>query len=759
MKIRRKQREKRTHAVKWGILVSIVALCFVAYWGVQGVLGVVDDWTHDLPPIEDSDEFTNYARESIMLAGDGETKLAEFQLEKRDPVTIEQVSDYVLKGTVDTEDVRFNEHNGVDPLGIARALVNNLRGGDLEGASTITQQLVRNTVLSEEANDISFKRKIREAQLAVDLEKLYSKEQILVMYLNTINYGDGCYGIEAAAQNYFQTSALDLTLTQAATLVGIPQSPTYLNPKENPEACLKRRNVVLDRMLTAGDITQEEHDAAQAEELNLNPAPDAPAQGIYAYHHFASYVRDQLLKEDNEFNVSYAKLFEGGLTIYTSLDPEMQDKAEAACADQRDRMAEDLDAALVAIDPTTGQVKAMVGGKDFVNVSQVNLAAGTGGTGRQAGSTFKAFTLAAAIEQGIDPKTLIDCTSPMKLSDGTRIENFSNINYGIRSIQRATAVSSNTGYVRLAQKITHQAVADMAHNLGIESDLDVVETLTEGTSEVTPLEMAVAYGSLATGGVRHDPVVITKIVDGDGSVIYEAGDTSKRVLSEEVAGATTKVLRTVFETSEGTASGFGPSNGQPVAGKTGTTDAFADHWLVGYSPQLVCSTWIGNPEGRIETDHELNCNQLWHDFMSQALEGQDIVDFPKTADPKYDNPFNKEQQEKLGEKDPADAPNVAGKTLAEAKTALNGYKVSVTEEYSDSVPSGTVISQSVQGKTLVLTVSKGPKPKDPEPTPTPTPEPTPQPTPTPEPEPTPNPEPEPTPDPEPTPEPTPNPST
>lgn len=404
----------RTHAVKWALLVTVAALCFVGYAGVQGVLGVMEGWTKDLPSIEDTD-FTNTSRESVMYAGDESTLLAEFQLEKRDPVAYEEISPYVLQGTVDTEDVRFYEHTGVDIPGIARAFVNNLRGGDLEGASTITQQLVRNTVLSEEANDISFERKIREAQLAVDLEKRFSKDDILVKYLNIINYGDGCYGIEAAAQNYFQVSALDLTLAQAATLVGIPQSPTYLNPKAYPDDCLERRNVVLDRMLTAGDITQQEHDDAQAEELGLNPAPDAPADGIYAYPYFTSYVRTLLFDENNPYGCSYADLFKGGLTIYTSLDPAMQDAAQAAVDDQRASMADNLDASIVAIDVATGQVKAMTRGVPYgqgEGESQVNIATGDGGTGRQAGSTFKAFTLAAAIEQGISPQTLVDCTPP-----------------------------------------------------------------------------------------------------------------------------------------------------------------------------------------------------------------------------------------------------------------------------------------------------------------------------------------------------------
>ncbi|HJF64380.1 MAG TPA: penicillin-binding protein, partial [Gordonibacter urolithinfaciens] len=368
------------------------------------MLHVIDDWTSDLPSLSSTDAF-NYAQESTMYAGDQSTLLAEFQLEKRDPLaSSDQVSPYVLKGTVDTEDVRFYEHTGVDLPGIARAVLVNLGGGALEGASTITQQLVRNTVLSEEANDISFERKIREAQLAVDMEKMYSKDEILLMYLNTINYGDGCYGIEAAAQNYFQVSALDLTLSQAAALVGIPQSPTYLNPKENLEACQERRNVVLDRMLTAGDITQEEHDAAQAVPLeeDLKLAPDMPDQGIYAYHHFTSYARNLLLEHGEDFNISDGNLFEGGYTIYTTLDPALQEMAEAACAAQRDRMDDDLDASLVAVVPSTGEVKAMVGGKDF-GISQVNIATGGGGMGRQAGSTFKTFALTAAIESGINP--------------------------------------------------------------------------------------------------------------------------------------------------------------------------------------------------------------------------------------------------------------------------------------------------------------------------------------------------------------------
>ena len=323
---------------------------------------------------------------------------------------LSEVNDYVIKGTVDVEDVRYYEHNGVDPQGIARAVINNLKGGALEGASTITQQLVRNTALSEEATDITFERKAREAELALEMEKRYSKEEILNMYLNTINYGDGCYGIGAAAQNYFQVPASELSLTQAATLAGIPQSPTAFNPKENPQACLERRNHVLERMLTAGDITQDQYDEAVAKKSWLNPAPDEPLQGIYAYPYFTSYVRDELMKEDNIYGCSYADLFQGGLKIYTTLDVDMQNKAEEACIDQYGSMDEGMDAALVAMDPRNGYVKAIVGGNDFYT-DQWNIAVQGG---RPSGSTFKVFTLAAAIEPGISPRRPSTARTPSR---------------------------------------------------------------------------------------------------------------------------------------------------------------------------------------------------------------------------------------------------------------------------------------------------------------------------------------------------------
>ena len=728
MKARRKFRESKSHAVAWAVLVVFVAVVFLSVRGVTSVFAAYNSWTEDLPQIN-SDSF-NFAEDSYMYASDGKTQLAKFQLEKRDPVTIDKINDYVLKATVDVEDVRFYEHNGVDPQGIARALFRNLTGGSLEGASTITQQLVRNTALSEEATDITLARKAREAELALEMEKNYSKEEILNMYLNTINYGDGCYGIEAAAQNYFQVSAKDLSLTQAATLAGIPQSPTAFNPKENPEKCVERRNLVLDRMLAAGDITKKEHDKSQKADLGLNPAPDEPQQGIYAYPYFTSFVRDELMKADNIYGCSYADLFRGGLKIYTTLDTDMQNKAEKACKDQYESMDANLDAALVAMNPKTGEVKAIVGGNDFYK-DQWNIA--TQG-GRPSGSTFKVFTLAAAIEEGINPLTAIDCSSPLKVNDDTEVNNFGKASYGMMTISDATAISSNTAYYRLTEKIGVNALIEMAHRLGIDSDLSPYPIITLGTENVTPLEMAEAYSSIASGGMHHEPVVITRIEDKNGDVLFENADTSERVIDEKVAGAVTEVLRGVFEKSYATAYGSGPSNGQPVAGKTGTGVEFRDHWLVGYSPSLTCAAWIGNRDYS-STSESLTANSLWHNFMSSALEDTEIESFPVVEQPDYksdqselmmdnsmyantnnstyyydeDEDEDDKKKKEVDEDDPEkelkeqiNAYEAGDLTEDDVEGMYGDYEISTTYEYSDAYPEGTVLSQSLDSANGVI---------------------------------------------------------
>ncbi len=429
------------------IVLSIIAVCFAFIAaGVFGVYSLCNSWLDDLPDYQNADAY-NTAQPTEVYAADGVTKLAEFQLENREPVAFDQISEYVIKGTVATEDERFYTHSGVDYIGVGRALVNNLMGGELEGASTITQQFVRNTILSDEMRDISFKRKIREMYISLKLEEQYQKDEILLMYLNTINYGSGAYGIEAASKRYFSKSAKDLTLNEAATLVGIPQSPTYNNPIDYPENCEKRRNTVLDRMVSNGVITQEQADEVKAEPIELDPSK--PSQtGILAYPYFTSYVRNQLTNPNGKYAYSTSELFKGGLTIYTTLDVEVQQAAEEAAEKKEEEAGAPFEVAMAVINPQNGYIDAMVGGDDY-DETQVNMATGEGGTGRQAGSAFKVFTLLAALNEGIDPETLIDAGYKVDLEGGEPVYNNNKSDYGTRTIKSAFGVSSNTAFIRL----------------------------------------------------------------------------------------------------------------------------------------------------------------------------------------------------------------------------------------------------------------------------------------------------------------------
>ena len=631
-----------------GLLSVFAVIAFVLVAGLVGVGAMCQSWLQDLPDYEDANAF-NTALPTTVYASDGVTVLAEFQLENREPVTRDQISEYVLRGTVATEDERFYEHGGVDVMGIARAVVNNLMGGQLEGASTITQQLVRNTVLSSEMDDISLKRKVREAFISMKMEELYSKDDILLMYLNTINYGSGAYGIQAASQRYFSKDADQLTIAEAATLIGIPQSPTYNNPIDYPDNSIKRRNVVLDRMLSNGVITVEEHDAAQAEPLVLNPTENT-GDGIAKYPYFTSYVRYLLTDPDGEYKYSRDEVLKGGLSVVTTLDVSMQEAAEVAAANkesQANRYVEGdpFEVAMVAIDPDNGHVKALVGGRDYYT-NQVNMATGLGGTGRQAGSSFKTFTLVAALEAGISPDTLVDCGTTVEYP-GWKVSNIDYHDYGTRSLARAFAVSSNTGFARLIMSLGPQKVVDVAERMGITSSLRAIGSLTLGSESVTPLEMADAYATLANGGTHYDAECILRIVDRHGTTIVDnSNPTGERVLTPEIAHAAVEVMKGVINTSEGTATDAALSNGQEAAGKTGTTENRKDRWFCGITPQLSVAIWIGDrsdPADAKALPSSLTCASAFADFMNAVLKGKPTEKFPAAADPVYNLSYRDEE--------------------------------------------------------------------------------------------------------------------
>lgn len=631
IRTRRAHKHSKTHAVAFSVvgIFGFMALLMIAL--ALSVNSLVASWLEDLPDYTSADAYLA-AEPTEVYDADGNV-IAEFYMQNRRTITIDEVSDYVLKGTVDTEDIRFYQHNGVDPQGILRAIVVQLGGGS-EGASTITQQLVRNTVLSDEQFDYTLKRKVREAYIAIQMEKMYTKDQILMMYLNTIYYGHGAYGIEAASITYFNKHASELTLAEAATLAGLPQSPSYYDPFLNPEAATERRNTVLDRMLSAGDITQEEHDAAQAETLVLNEGTSVLDEGG-TYPYWTDYIKS-ILSEDFDSDTIY----KGGLQVYTTLDSSMQEAAEKAVSDQLSSIGDSkLSSALVAIDPSTGYIKAMVGGRDY-STSQYNIAAyGL----RQPGSTFKTFTLITAIEQGMSPSVILNCTSPLQATSTWLVQNYGNHNYGIITLARATELSSNTAYAQVALAVGADNIVSTAKNMGIDEDLDAVPSITLGSNGVPPLEMAEAYATIATGGTHRDPVAITKIEDRNGNVVYEHQDSGEQVLDTSVTYAATQVLEGVITNGTAASSLSKLTIDQPVAGKTGTSQNSADLWMVGFTPQLSVAVWTGYPDSNSETvtvhgaegiPGTTSC-PIFVNFLNAVLANTPREEFPEAAAPDY----------------------------------------------------------------------------------------------------------------------------
>ncbi len=588
---RRARDKHKTHIVGF---IAAGIFGFIALLGIAFALSVnslVEKWLQDIPDLTDSSSYI--VSKPTVIYDSKKQVIAQLQTENRVVVDSSAISPYVLSGTVDTEDIRFYQHNGIDSMGILRALLVQAAGGQ-EGASTITQQLVRNTILSDEQFEISLKRKVREAYLAIELEKRYTKDQILNMYLNTIYYGNNSYGIEAAANTYFSKSAKDLTLSEAALLVGIPNSPSLYDPINNPDASVKRRNLVLLRMKNAGALSQEDYDAACAAplELNITPAPTLNNTGLFPY--WTNYIKN-IISED----FSEDLIMKGGLQIYTTLDSDGQAAAEKAVKERIKAIGRSgLQSALVAIEPTTGYIKALVGGDDFNNM-QLNLATQTA---RQPGSTFKIFTLATAIGQGMNPSITLNCNSPLKVSPTWTVQNYGNVSYGNISLSQATAVSSNTGYVQVAKAVGAENIVKTAKSMGIKVDIPAYDSITLGTIGVPVIQMAEATATLAAGGVHRDAIGITKIEDRNGNVIYEHKDNPSQVIDPKVAYAATQVLETVVsEAREGTGSVIKNYQiNQPIAGKTGTTEYSDNLWFCGYTPQICCAVWTGYPDSNKE---------------------------------------------------------------------------------------------------------------------------------------------------------------
>ena len=705
---RRARAHSKTHIVGFSAAGVLGFLVLLAIALAVSLGAVIESWLQDLPDYTSADAYL-VAEPSEVYDADGNV-IATFYLENRRSISQDEVSPYVWKGTVDVEDERFYSHNGVDPIGIGRAVISQLSGRS-EGASTITQQLVRNTVLSDEQFEKSLKRKIREAYIAVEMEKTYSKEQILLMYLNTIYYGHGAYGIEAASITYFNKHCSELTLAEAATLIGLPNSPSYYDPTQNPDAAKERRNKVLDNMLRLGDITQEEHDAAQAEDLVLNLGnTNMDSQGTYPY--WTNYIKGLL-----EGDFSQDTIVQSGLKIYTTLDPTYQDAAQSAVERMLDETGNpDNDGALVAIDPQTGYIKAMVGGRDFYadsDTAQVNAATSNA---KQTGSSFKMFTLVAALKAGMNPTTKINCNSPIQVNNSWKVQNADNEPYGTLSLADATAISSNTGYVQVGMAVGVDNVVQTAHDMGISSDLDPYGSTILGANGCSPLEMAEAYATLASGGLHRDAVAISKIEDRNGNVVYEHKDSPTRVLDESVAKVAVQTLEGVLTYGRGTAKqlpGLLTIN-QPVAGKTGSTDNLESLWFCGITPQVSVAVWTGHKDGDYTV--RLGYGAGAHPFQTSNKAFAYFVNAVLSDTPRADWPM-------ASASDPSYKPNTSWK-FSNTSAGENDPDAATTEAAT----------------TEAATTENATTPTEPTPAPEPTPTPTPAPEPTPSPEPTPDPD-------------------
>jgi penicillin-binding protein 1A len=632
----RVRRRRRAGTIAAIVLGSIAVLVAVLGFGATAALTASCD-LDSLRPVEIGANSFVYARDGSLLGSIPADK-------NREPITLGQMTPWLPKATVAIEDRRFYEHGGVDYVGIARAAWKDITAGEaLQGGSTLTQQLVGNLYTGREK---TFQRKIKEACLAIKLARKWPKNKILDEYLNTVYYGNHAYGVEAAAQTYFARHARNLSLVQAALLAGLPQAPSVYDPFHDPQAALVRRNEVLHAMVTNGDIPLRQYRAAIADRsLHLHPGK------IYSTikePYFFSYVIDQL---QQSYGTSTVR--RGGLKVYTTIDPRLQRDARKAMSAVLPYRT-DPASAIVSIQPGTGAIRAMTA---QIPANSRNLLPGQHGTqlnlaaqaARQAGSTFKAFALAEAISEGMDPNSTYYYSAPFTCVSGKwcspekpwNVSTYEHTYLGSVSVTRATLSSDNTVFAQLALDAGPDKIYALAKRMGIhflpdKSQQTPVASIELGVYSVTPLDMAAAYAAFAAGGIWAKPMAITKVILPGGNVDERWGKPqTKRVLSDGVAWEVNQVLQENAQYGTGAGSCDGV---HPCAGKTGTTDNHADAWYIGYTRQLATAVWMGYLRGDSEQYAMTDVHgvavagatfpvPIWHAYMEAALWRSPAVEF------------------------------------------------------------------------------------------------------------------------------------
>ena len=677
----------------------------------------------DVPPLAAA--LPKPAARSVVYAADRKTVLATlYGDENRKIVKLHDMGMRIRRAVIAIEDYRFYEHSGIDYRGIARAMVEDLRQGDVhQGGSTLTQQYIKNVLTG---NAKTMDRKIREAIYAVQLEKRMSKSDILEAYLNEAYFGEGAYGVAAAAEHYFNKSVKKLSFTEAAALAGTIAAPERFKPTNEKENA-PRRELVLDRMLQLGYANQREVTLAKRQPLKIHIKKLQTRQP-----YFVEFIKQQLLHDpayDRTLGPAGTAarrraVFEGGLSIYTTLQPVAQTAAESTVKAQL--AGKSPDGALASVEPNTGKFIAMVSGKNFKQ-NQVNLAVlGQGGTGYHSGSTFKVFYLVSALEQGLKPSLTFHALPQMTINDdacpgGWHVGNAEQSEGGTFNMYTGVQKSVNTYFAQLMKQVRPHNAVEVARRMGIKvakqgtadyaNNWNICSSVL-GTGNISVLDMASAFGVLANDGVRCQPYSIAEVRDRDGKVLLDRSNKSscERVIPQGVARQVVDMLRTV---TTGGGTGWRASlGGRPVAGKTGTAQDYTSAMFTGFTPQLATSVWVGHRSGLISMRNDFQGSRvfggtfpalIFHDFMMAALAGKPVLDFPPPPEGRPQNP--------TGEK----VPNVVGKQLSDAKKILTkaGFGVSVTQ-VDHPAPKDQVVAQSPgggsdasKGTTVHLSVSRG----------------------------------------------------
>jgi len=578
--------------------------------GMIAFIGVVWSIERSLP--ETAELFTFVRDETVTIKAADGTILQQQGPATREQLKLEEIPKPLIQAFIASEDRRFYQHHGVDYQGILRASFSNLRSANLvEGGSTITQQLARILFLTQER---TLWRKLKEVRLSQRIEQKLSKEQILERYLNLVYLGEGAYGVADAAWVYFSKPVDKLTLPEMAAIAGLAPAPSLYSPAVNVEAAQQRRNLVLQRMHDNGVITAQQAAAASVAPLEIKSSLPKRLQVQAPY--FTTYIQKELPKY-----ISQDVLEAGGLTVETTLNPQWQKVAEAAvkeAVERNGRWQKFEQAAMVAIDPRNGEIRALVGGKDF-DKNQFNRVTQAQ---RQPGSTFKGFVYTAAIASGISPyNSYLDAPY---IVEGYEPKNYSRNYRGWLSMRDALTASINTIAVKVLIDVGFEPTIKLAHQMGIKSQLKPTYSLALGSWEVNLLELTSAYGTLATGGMRTEAHGIHRILNRSGDILYAAEYKPKRVVDQGSAAIATWMLKNVVQAGTGRAAQLN----RPVAGKTGTSDESRDLWFIGYIPQMVTGVWLGNDDNDPTWGSSSTAASTWHQFMVKAVEEMPVEKFP-----------------------------------------------------------------------------------------------------------------------------------